>query len=52
MFSLFGTISKLKAFAQANSTVFAVRRIADMFVFHSGITCREKLQIMYANIRV
>jgi hypothetical protein len=52
MFSLFGTISKFRAFASANWPVFYLRNIADMLVFYDENTCQEKLQIIYANIRV
>lgn len=52
MFSLFGNINKFRAFAAAGRSVFSIRKIADMSVIYNENTCQEKLQIIYANIRV
>jgi len=52
MFSLFGTINKIRAFADAVKSAFLLQKIADMSVMHNEKYCLEKLQIRYANIRV
>jgi len=52
MFSFFGTTSKFRTFADANMPAFSLRKIADMLFIYNENTWREKLQIIYANIRV
>ena len=50
--SLFGTISKLRAFADAISYAFAMRKIGEMLGIYNENIFQEKLQIRYANLRV
>lgn len=41
-----------KTYQKICETVFAVKRIPIFDFFQHSINCREKLQIIYANIRV
>jgi len=50
--SLFGTISKFRAFADAIRLAFSVRIIAEMPGMYNENIFQEKLQIRYANLRV
>gem|GEM_PF-2925817 len=52
MFSLFGSISKFRAFTGAVKSVFALHKVVDMSVIHNENIFQEKLQIRYANLRV
>jgi len=51
-FSLFGSISKIKALPITGKTGFILRTIPALEAFHTENVYREKLQIIYANIRV
>lgn len=52
MFSLLGSISKIKALPQIGKPGIFLRTIPAMETFHTENAFREKLQIVYANIRV
>ncbi|WP_181369440.1 hypothetical protein [Flavobacterium album] len=52
MFSLIGSISKYMALANIGKVTFSLRNITAGEAFHSISNCQEKLQIIYANIRV
>jgi hypothetical protein len=52
MFSLIGSISKYTALATISKVTFSLRNMPGGEVFHSIASCQEKLQIVYANIRV
>ena len=52
MFSFFGSTSKFNALAAVGKVVKALRVLPQSEVFHSAAGGQEKLQIIYANIRV
>jgi len=51
-FSLVGNIRKYKASAKVKQLVYALKIVTGMDAFYSGSSHHEKLQIIYANIRV
>jgi len=52
MFSLFGSISKYKAFGVVEMSVLIISNMLCHMVLYQANTCREELQIRYANLRV
>lgn len=52
MFSLFGSASKFGTLSTLGRVAKTVRAFAQTEVFYCTAGCQEKLQIIYANIRV
>lgn len=47
-----GTVSKYRALAHTASIISCLHVVTVMEAFFSSVSSREKLQIIYANIRV
>jgi hypothetical protein len=52
LFAFFGKIRKYKTLAAAERPAHSLRIVPVMEAFFSSVNSREKLQIIYANIRV
>jgi len=51
-YSFFGIIRKYKALTGAVQPANSLKIVPEMEAFYSSVNSREKLQIIYANIRV